>query len=96
MGVVTFHGPQGAGFLKGGHNESTGNIVVCLEAGQRCVVILGNDLRAEAAIPYLVDYILGPAGVPWEWEYGELPLWKPAAPAATDAGSGVPREAAGR
>lgn len=78
VGVVTFNGPQGAGFLKGGHNETTGNIVVCLEAGQRCVVVLGNDLRAEAAIPYLVDYVLGPVGVPWDWEYGQMPRWKPA------------------
>jgi CubicO group peptidase (beta-lactamase class C family) len=78
LGVIVFDGPQGHGFLKGGHNDSTGNMAVCLEAKQRCVVVLGNDLRAEAAIPYLVDFVLGPTGVAWDWEYGDLQRWKPA------------------
>lgn len=78
LGVVVFDGPQGKGFFKGGHNESTGNMLVCLEASQRCVVILGNDLRAERAIPYLVDFILGPTGLPWHWEYGNKSFWQPA------------------
>jgi CubicO group peptidase (beta-lactamase class C family) len=78
LGVIAFDGPQGHGFLKGGHNDSTGNMAVCLETKQRCVVVLGNDLRAEAAIPYLIDFILGPAGVAWDWEYGDLQRWKPA------------------
>lgn len=69
LGVVTFTGPQGRGFFKGGHNDSTGNMMVCLERGRRCVVILANDVRAEAAFPTLVDAILGPTGLPWAWEY---------------------------
>ncbi len=77
LGVVVFDGPQGHGFFKGGHNEWTGNMAVCLETGRRCVVILGNDLRAEPAIPYLVDFILGETGLPWEWEYANVALWKP-------------------
>jgi len=77
LGVIVFDGPQGHGFFKGGHNDSTGNMVACLEARQACVVILGNDLRAEAAIPYLIDFILGPTGLPWDWEYGKATLWKP-------------------
>jgi CubicO group peptidase (beta-lactamase class C family) len=76
LGVIVFEGPQGRGFFKGGHNDSTGNMLVCLTASQRCVVILGNDLRAEPAIPWMVDFILGPTGLPWNWEYGG-PLWKP-------------------
>lgn len=78
LGVIVFDGPQGHGFFKAGHNDSTGNMAVCLETKKRCVVLLGNDLRAEAAIPYLVDFILGETGVPWDWEYGDLPRWKPA------------------
>ncbi len=77
LGVVVFEGPQGKGFFKGGHNDSTGNMLVCLETPQRCVVILGNDLRAETAIPYLVDFILGPTGLPWHWEYGNKNFWQP-------------------
>ncbi|SFR88494.1 CubicO group peptidase, beta-lactamase class C family [Stenotrophomonas maltophilia] len=70
LGVVTFNGPQGAGFYKGGHDDAVGNTLVCIEQGQRCVVILGNDVRAEAAFPALVRFVLGETGVPWEWEYG--------------------------
>lgn len=77
LGVEVFDGPQGHGFFKGGHNDWTGNMAVCLEAGQRCVVILGNDLRAEAAIPYLIEYILGPTGSPWHWKYGDGRFWQP-------------------
>lgn len=77
LGVIVFDGPQGRGFFKGGHNDSTGNMMVCLSSSQRCVVILGNDLRAERAIPYLTDFILGDAGVPWTWEYGNVSFWRP-------------------
>ena len=73
LGVVTFTGPQGRGFFKGGHNDSTGNIWVCLERGRRCVVLLSNDVRAEAAFPALAESILGETGLPWRWEYGWLP-----------------------
>ncbi|MBH1836472.1 beta-lactamase family protein [Stenotrophomonas maltophilia] len=70
LGVVTFTGPQGAGFYKGGHDDAVGNTLVCVEQGQRCVVILGNDVRAEATFPALVRFVLDETGVPWEWEYG--------------------------
>lgn len=73
LGVVTFEGPQGRGFFKGGHNDSTGNIWVCLELRRRCVLLLSNDVRAEAAFPALVESILGETGLPWRWEYGWLP-----------------------
>lgn len=69
IGVVTFSGPQGRGFFKGGHNDSTANMWACLERRRRCVVILSNDVRAEAAFPALVDSILGESGLPWKWEY---------------------------
>lgn len=70
LGVVTFEGPQGRGYFKGGHNESTANMMVCLQRGERCVLILSNDVRAEPQIPRLVETILGPTGLPWGWEYG--------------------------
>ncbi len=69
LGVVTFDGPQGRGFFKGGHNDSTANLWACVEKGRRCVVVLSNDVRAEKAFPKLVDEILGPSGLPWRWEY---------------------------
>lgn len=75
LGVVVFDGPQGAGFMKGGHNDSTGNTMVCVQHRQRCVVILANDVRAEAAFPRLVEFVLGKTGAPWRWEYGEMAFW---------------------
>ncbi|ESQ89101.1 hypothetical protein ABAC460_13610 [Asticcacaulis sp. AC460] len=73
LGVVVFDGPQGPGFYKGGHNDTTGNTMVCIEKGQRCVVILANDVRAEKAFPDLIKLFLGDTGVPYDWEYGFTP-----------------------
>lgn len=70
LGVVTFTGPQGPGFFKGGHNDSTGNTMVCVERGKRCIVILSNDVRAEPGFAELVRTVLGDTGVPYGWEYG--------------------------
>lgn len=70
LGVVVFEGPQGPGFFKGGHNDSTGNTWVCIEQSQRCVVILSNDVRAELGFERLVRFVLGETGVPYDWEYG--------------------------
>ena len=71
LGVVVFDGPQGHGFYKGGHDDGTANTMVCIEASQRCVVILSNDVRAEAGFAELVKFILGDTGVPYDWEYGD-------------------------
>ncbi|MET3711951.1 CubicO group peptidase (beta-lactamase class C family) [Sphingomonas trueperi] len=70
LGVIAFSGPQGPGWLKGGHNDVTANTLVCLERGRRCVLILGNDVRIERAFPALVRAALGVTGVPYRWEYG--------------------------
>lgn len=75
LGVIVFDGPQGAGFMKGGHNDSTGNTLVCIQRRQRCVVILANDVRAEAAFPRLVEFAIGKTGAPWRWEYGQMAFW---------------------
>ncbi|QMW22419.1 serine hydrolase domain-containing protein [Sandaracinobacteroides saxicola] len=74
LGVVTFTGPQGRGFFKGGHNDSTGNMLVCLERRLRCVLILSNDVRAEPAFPRLTRAALGETGLRWAWEYGTMAL----------------------
>jgi CubicO group peptidase (beta-lactamase class C family) len=69
LGLVTFQDPTGLGWFKGGHNESTGNLVVCLETGKRCVVMLSNDVRAERIYPELAKVVLGETAMPWWWEY---------------------------
>ena len=71
LGVTVFDGPQGHGFYKDGHEGQTANTMVCIDAGQRCVVILSNDVRSEAAFAELVRFVLGDTGVPYDWEYGD-------------------------
>jgi CubicO group peptidase (beta-lactamase class C family) len=73
LGVISFNGPQGAGFQKGGHNDSTGNSLVCLNKGKRCVLILSNDVRSEQMFPQIVAAALGETGFAWKWEYGDQP-----------------------
>lgn len=67
VGVITFDGPQGRGFIRGGHNDTTGNMWVCIEARRRCAVILSNDVRAESEFPRIMGVILGETGAPWDW-----------------------------
>jgi CubicO group peptidase (beta-lactamase class C family) len=80
LGIITFSGPRGRGFFKGGHNDTTGNMWVCLEKGRRCVVVLANDVRGEAAFPSIVKLVLGETGLPWVWEYGPEPWALAASP----------------
>ena len=72
LGLVTFRDTTGIAWFKGGHNDSTGNMVVCLENGKRCVVLLSNDVRAERIYPALTLAILGETRMPWTWEYDWL------------------------
>jgi CubicO group peptidase (beta-lactamase class C family) len=71
LGVTVFDGPQGHGFFKGGHDGQTANTLICIEASQRCVLILSNDVRSEAGFVELVRFILGDIGEPYNWEYGD-------------------------
>jgi CubicO group peptidase (beta-lactamase class C family) len=71
LGMVVFDGPQGHGFYKGGHDGQTANTIVCIEASQRCVLVLSNDVRSEMGFADLVGFILGDTGVPFDWEYGD-------------------------
>lgn len=69
-GVLTFVGAQGTTWFKGGHDDGTANLVVCIEQSRRCVVVLSNSVRAERIYPRLVRFILGDTSMPWWWEYG--------------------------
>jgi len=70
LGLITFVDRSGPAWFKGGHNDSTGNMVICLESGKRCVVMLSNDVRAERIYPELARRVLGETDMPWNWEYG--------------------------
>jgi hypothetical protein len=69
LGLIVFRDASGPAWFKGGHDDGTGNFVVCLENGQRCVVLLANDVRAERIYPELVGAVLGDTRMPWRWEY---------------------------
>jgi len=68
LGVITFDGPFGRAFFKGGHNDTTGNQAICIEKDRRCVLFLSNDVRAEGVYQRLTDTTLGDPGMPWSWE----------------------------
>ena len=53
------------------HDAQTANSFVCLERGRRCVLLLANDVRAEARFADLVRFVLGETGVPYDWEYAD-------------------------
>jgi CubicO group peptidase (beta-lactamase class C family) len=72
LAVVTFEDATGPAWFKGGHNDWTGNLVIGLEHGRRCLVLLANDVRAERIYPELARAILGETRMPWTWEYGWL------------------------
>ena len=69
LGVVVFKDTSGPAWFKGGHNDWTGNMVVCLEASQDCVVMMANDVRAERIFPEVARLVLGETRMPWRWEY---------------------------
>ncbi|MBS0384508.1 MAG: beta-lactamase family protein [Proteobacteria bacterium] len=69
LGSVTFNDASGPMFFKGGHDDFTGNMVICQETRQRCVVFLSNSVRAELIYPELARFILGETAMPWWWEY---------------------------
>lgn len=70
LGLVTFDGTAGRTWFKGGHNDWTGNMAVCQEEIDRCVLLLSNSVRAEIIYPDIVRFVLGDTGMPWWWEYG--------------------------
>jgi CubicO group peptidase (beta-lactamase class C family) len=72
LGLVTFQDAGGEVWFKGGHNDETGNMIICLEGPQRCLVLLSNDVRAERIYPDLTRAILGQTRLPWTWEYDWL------------------------
>lgn len=72
LGLVTFQDTSGPAWFKGGHDDGTGNMVICLEQKKRCLVMLSNDVRAERIYSELAQLILGVTKMPWNWEYDWL------------------------
>ncbi len=76
LGSIVFEGPYGKAFYKGGHDDWTDNLAVCVEGKKQCVLILSNSIRGETIFPALVETLAGETGLLWSWEYnptGSLP-----------------------
>ncbi len=69
LGVVTWRSPYGLAFMKAGHNDSTDNMMFCLVAAKRCVILLSNTAKGDRLFPQILRYILGETNFPWRWEY---------------------------
>jgi CubicO group peptidase (beta-lactamase class C family) len=71
-GLMIFNDPKaGLTWFRGGHNDWTGNMVICQEQRRRCVIFLGNSVRAELIYADLTRFILGETVMPWWWLYDE-------------------------
>lgn len=71
LGLVTYTGDKGLAWFKGGHNDSTGNMVVCQETTRDCIVLLSNSVRAELIYPEIAAHVMGDTLIPFWWEYGD-------------------------
>ena len=68
LGVITFEGPYGRAFFKGGHNDTTGNQAICVETTRRCVPYSQTTCVPESLYQRLTEGTLGDPGMPWSWE----------------------------
>ena len=69
LGSIIFEGPYGKTYFKGGHDDWTDNLAVCVEKKAQCIVLLSNSVGGETIFPSLVSAIFGDTGLPWSWEY---------------------------
>jgi CubicO group peptidase (beta-lactamase class C family) len=70
LGWLTFNGPYGAVLMKGGHDDQTDNIAMCV--ARRCLLMMTNSGVGARLFPPLTSQIMGDPGVPWAWEYNPL------------------------
>lgn len=68
VGWGVFESPYGHAFFKEGYDDGTSNYALCIDARQDCIVLLSNDNRVTGIFVALVDRLLGPVNLPWEWE----------------------------
>lgn len=67
LGWVVYRTPQGRAWSKGGHDDGTNNLALCVADGKRCLVVLSNSSNGEGIFKYLADAALGPTCMPWFW-----------------------------
>jgi CubicO group peptidase (beta-lactamase class C family) len=68
VGWGTFESRFGHAFFKEGHDDGTDNYAMCVDQRRSCILLLANDNRAVNIFVPLVNTLLGPVGLPAEWE----------------------------
>ena len=76
IGWGVFETPYGHAFFKEGHDDGTSNYALCIDRRRDCILLLANDNRAEGIFLSLVERLLGPVNLPWQWE-GYRPYDRP-------------------
>ncbi len=68
IGWGIFRTPFGDSYFKEGHDDGTANYSLCLDHKQSCILLMSNSVRAEGIFTTLVNELLGPVNLPWQWE----------------------------
>jgi len=68
VGWGTFRSRFGSAFFKEGHDDGTDNYAMCVDNRQSCILLMANDNRAVSIFVPIVNQLLGPVGLPAEWE----------------------------
>jgi len=76
LGWAVYETPQGRAFFKGGNDDGTRNLALCVRDGRQCVLLLGNSSNAEGIFAALVRDTLGQTCLPWYWE-NNIPYDRP-------------------
>jgi hypothetical protein len=69
LGVMVFRDRDGPAFFRADHDDASANFVLCRTNGERCALLMSNDVRAERLVPELVQLMVGGTAMPWEWVY---------------------------
>jgi CubicO group peptidase (beta-lactamase class C family) len=72
LGWIVYDSPQGRAFFKGGHDDGTRNLALCLESSRRCILMLSNGANGDHIFNEMIDRVLGPTCFPWFWS-GKIP-----------------------
>ncbi|MGN6521086.1 MAG: serine hydrolase domain-containing protein [Dokdonella sp.] len=68
LGIARYESPRGLAWFKGGHDDGTNNLALCLARSRDCVLLMSNSSNGESIFPHLIEATLGPVCFPWYWE----------------------------
>ena len=68
VGWGTFQSRFGHAYFKEGHDDGTDNYAMCVDTRESCILLMANDNRAVSIFVPLINQLMGPVGLPAEWE----------------------------